>query len=67
MTYLLVALLALAAGWCWGHLTARIIHIPIGALAEEDEAALTADEHARFKAITRHFDQPDDHDPRSAA
>ncbi|WP_042170153.1 hypothetical protein [Streptomyces sp. NBRC 110035] len=40
MTHLLTALLALAAGWCWGHATARIRHIPIGALATDDETAL---------------------------
>ncbi|MET9729646.1 hypothetical protein ABZZ79_02965 [Streptomyces sp. NPDC006458] len=43
MTYLLVALLALAAGWCWGHATARIRHVSIGATAEQDQAALDDD------------------------
>ncbi|MFJ6559928.1 hypothetical protein ACIQMV_08605 [Streptomyces sp. NPDC091412] len=42
MTYLLTALLAAAAGWCWGHSTARIRHVPIGAPAQADEAALQA-------------------------
>ncbi|MER5213676.1 hypothetical protein ABT063_24670 [Streptomyces sp. NPDC002838] len=65
MTYLLVALLALSVGWCWGHLTARIVHVPIGATEADDEAALTADEQDRFKAIARYFDQPDD--PRKTA
>lgn len=40
MTYLLVALLAIAAGWCWGHSTARIRHIPIGATAQQDQDAI---------------------------
>jgi hypothetical protein len=40
VTYLLAALLALAAGWCWGHSTARIRYIPVGATRAEDDAAL---------------------------
>lgn len=40
--YLILAIvLALPAGWCWGHSTARIRHVPIGATAEQDEATLT--------------------------
>ncbi|WP_158073022.1 hypothetical protein [Streptomyces kebangsaanensis] len=34
----LVAVLALATGWCWGHFTARIRHIPISTTAQADEA-----------------------------
>lgn len=40
MTLLIVALLALALGWTWGHSTARIRIIPIGATAQQDAAAL---------------------------
>ncbi|MFI5664617.1 hypothetical protein [Streptomyces sp. NPDC051684] len=42
MTYLLVALLALSLGWVWGHSVARIRHIPVGAVAAQDEAAFDA-------------------------
>ena len=49
---ILTALLALAAGWCWGHRTARVIHIPVGATAEQDAAAV-ADANAAFIAHTR--------------
>jgi hypothetical protein len=41
VTYLLTALLALTAGWCWGHATARIRHVPVG--AETDDQAALAD------------------------
>lgn len=60
MTYVLTALLALAFGWCWGHLTARVVHVPIGATADEDSAALLADERAQIEAlIASHFSDPD--------
>lgn len=39
MTLLLAVLLGLAVGWCWGHTTARIRHVPVGATAAQDEAA----------------------------
>lgn len=39
-TALLGFTLGLSTGWCWGHSTARIRHIPIGALPEDDQAAL---------------------------
>lgn len=65
MTHLLTALLALATGWCWGHLTARIHVVVVGATAAQDDAALSADEHARFQQITGYFDEPDD--PRGNA
>ncbi|MFB6619692.1 hypothetical protein ACFC5H_09140 [Streptomyces rochei] len=64
MTYLLAALLALAAGWCWGHRTARIRYVPVGAAARDDDAAFIANERARFDAIVAGLDIPDD--PRSA-
>ncbi|WP_425832617.1 hypothetical protein [Streptomyces fractus] len=44
MTYLLVALLALALGWVWGHSVARIRVVPVGATAAEDEDALAFDD-----------------------
>lgn len=44
MILLVVAVLALALGWTWGHSTARIRVIPIGATAAEDEDALAFDE-----------------------
>lgn len=65
MTYLLTALIAIAAGWSWGHSTARIRHTPMWACARCDAVALTAEETARLKAIERHFDDPAD--PRSSA
>lgn len=38
--HLLTALLALSAGWCWGHSTARIRTVVIGATAIDDAAAV---------------------------
>jgi hypothetical protein len=40
VTLTLVALLATALGWLWGHSTARIRIIPIGATDQQDAAAL---------------------------
>lgn len=65
MTYLAVALLALSIGWCWGHSTARIRHIPIGALAAQDEAEFLTDERARFDELVAGLDIPDPDAPRS--
>lgn len=67
MTYLLTALLALAAGWIWGHATARIRIVPLCTSCEADEAAVLADERARFDQLVTGLtlDQPDD--PRSSA
>lgn len=48
-------------GWCWGYHT-RPEPRRVWACARCDEQALTADEQARFKAITRYFDQPDPED-----
>ncbi|MFL1903113.1 hypothetical protein ACJWDR_29010 [Streptomyces tauricus] len=45
MTELLAAVLAGSAGWIWGHNTARIKFIHIGATREQDQAAL--DQHDR--------------------
>lgn len=54
MTHLLVAVLALSIGWCLGHRTARVRHVPVGALAEDDQAALLT------------LEIPDTDDPRSS-
>ncbi|MFD4264062.1 hypothetical protein ACFWR9_42270 [Streptomyces sp. NPDC058534] len=35
------------AFWCWGHATARVRRIPIGATAAEDEAALAEHDRAQ--------------------
>ncbi|MFI1562167.1 hypothetical protein ACH4ZX_03735 [Streptomyces sp. NPDC020490] len=65
MTYLLTALLAASAGWTWGHATARIRIIVIGATQTQDDTALLAAERARFDQLIAGFDLPDD--PRNAA
>ncbi|MFF0512459.1 hypothetical protein [Streptomyces sp. NPDC004250] len=66
MTHLLVALLALAAGWCWGHSTARIRHVPIGATRAQDQTALAAHDVAEFWHIVNRLDLPNPDDPRSS-
>ena len=38
----LAVLLALAVGWVLGHRTARVVRVPIGTTAAQDETALTA-------------------------
>lgn len=60
MTYILIALLALAVGWCWGHSTARIRHVPIGATEAQDDAALMAHDRARFDDLMAQVELPDD-------
>lgn len=65
MPYVLTGLLALAFGWCWGHATARTVHVPIGGTAEQDDEALLADERRRFDELIATLDTPDD--PRSSA
>ncbi|WP_193241508.1 hypothetical protein [Streptomyces phaeolivaceus] len=57
MTYLLTALLALAVGWCWGHLTARVVHVPVGATAAQDETALCAADEQLLGEWSAHLDQ----------
>lgn len=58
---LLAVALALPAGWIWGHRTARIRHVPIGALPEDDEAAFLDDERHRFDQLVAGIDlDPDD-------
>ncbi|PZT70161.1 hypothetical protein DN402_31575 [Streptomyces sp. SW4] len=48
-----------------GHRTARVRFIVIGATAEQDQAALLADETARFWQLVQTLDLPDD--PEKAA
>ncbi|MEZ7005599.1 hypothetical protein [Streptomyces sp. AD55] len=73
MTHFLVAVLAAAGGWCWGHSTARIRHIPIGATAAQDQHALdTADWGSWLCCATAITSSGVEHDPtctthRSAA
>lgn len=43
MTELLALVLGASAGFLIGHRTARIVHRPVGATAEQDQAAL--DQH----------------------
>lgn len=70
MTHLLVAVLALSIGWCLGHRTARVRHVPVGALAEDDQAALLtlAEERRRFDELVAGLtlEIPDTDDPRSS-
>ena len=55
---ILTATLAGSTGWCLGHRTARIRHVPIGATATEDDAAFTADERPRFNQLVADLDDP---------
>ena len=63
VTTLLAVLLALAVGWTWGHATARIRRVPIGAAPEQDDAAIRA-EFARFNATLAALDFPTPPDPK---
>ncbi|WP_445524769.1 hypothetical protein [Streptomyces cyslabdanicus] len=56
---LATATLAVSAGWCWGHRTARIRHVPIGATAAHDETALSAHDRATFDDLVAGLDHPD--------
>lgn len=56
---------ALAAGWLWGHHTARIRYVLVGG-TDLDEAAFLADERARFDQLIADFDQTRPDDPRSS-
>jgi hypothetical protein len=40
VTYALITVLAVAVGWSWGHATARVDHVLVGATRADDEAAL---------------------------
>ena len=68
----LTAVLAYSAGWCHGHATARIRHVPIGARPTDDQTAIDADEDAFIAAfrdrLGAYLDQTTDpDDPRNAA
>jgi hypothetical protein len=62
VTYLLVAALCIAIGWCWGHSTARIRHVPIGATQADDEAAFIEQQRRQFEQRVASLDLPDDPD-----
>lgn len=66
MTELLAAVLGFSLGFLIGHRTARIVHVPIGALAAQDQAALLAAERAQFDALTADLDLPESDDPEQA-
>ncbi|WP_159058994.1 hypothetical protein [Streptomyces scabiei] len=54
---LLGAVLLLAVGWCWGHLTARVRVVVIGATAAQDETALSAADEQLLGEWSAHLDQ----------
>ncbi|MFM9542290.1 hypothetical protein [Streptomyces turgidiscabies] len=59
--YLILAVtLSGSIGWCWGHATARVRHVPIGGTAEQDDAAFLAHEEARFNDLIAQLDLPND-------
>ncbi|MGK9463959.1 hypothetical protein ACSLFT_28595 [Streptomyces sp. G6] len=60
MTYLLVALLAIATGWCWGHRTARVRVIFVGATQAQDDESFLADEAVRFWQLVNTIDLTDE-------
>lgn len=72
----LTGTLCLSAGWCWGHATARIRHVPIGARPADDQTALDEAEDAFIAAFRDRLDEglgayldqtTDPDDPRNAA
>lgn len=65
MTYLLVFLLALVAGWVWGHRTARVHIVPLCTSCEADEAAILAHDRARFDEVVAGVDVPSPDEPGS--
>ncbi|WP_322501795.1 hypothetical protein TR631_33735 [Streptomyces rochei] len=64
---ILTAVLSGSACWCLGHRTARIRVIFIGATAQQDQAAIAADETARFWQLVDSLDHDHPDDPRSSA
>jgi hypothetical protein len=54
---LLGAVLLLAVGWCWGHLTARVRVVVVGATAAQDETALCAADAQLLGEWSAHLDQ----------
>lgn len=65
MTYLLIAALVGPVCWVLGHRTARVHIVPLCTSCEAAEAALLADERARFDELVASLELPDD--PRSSA
>ncbi|HLU29112.1 MAG TPA: hypothetical protein VKZ65_11785 [Glycomyces sp.] len=70
----LAGTLGLSIGWCIGHSTARIRHVPVGATHEQDQAALdAADEQlitewrARLDQLTAPFEPPTEQPPTDMA
>lgn len=57
---LLGAVLLLAVGWCWGHLTARVRVVVVGATAAQDDAVFLAHERAHWEDLVAQLDVPDD-------
>lgn len=58
MTHLLTALLALATGWCWGHLTARIHTVLLVAgTPGQDDTVLTVEEAEFIARTSAAFDE----------
>jgi hypothetical protein len=49
----------LAIGWCWGHATARIRHVPIGATQAQDDAARWAYDRAGAEDLLAQLGHPD--------
>lgn len=66
MTYVLACMIALAAGWTWGHRTARVHIVPLCTSCEADEVAILADDRARFEELVAGLDVAPPDDPRSS-
>ncbi|MEH0650688.1 hypothetical protein QA995_14905 [Streptomyces scabiei] len=49
--------LLLAVGWVLGHRTARVVRIPIGATAAQDETALSVADEQLIGQWAAHLDQ----------
>jgi hypothetical protein len=49
----------IAVGWCLGHSTARVRHVPVGATQAEDDAVAWAHERARAEDLLAQLDHPD--------
>ncbi|MFE6408185.1 hypothetical protein ACFVOR_14765 [Streptomyces sp. NPDC057837] len=54
----LALILGLSIGWCWGHSTARVRHVPVGATQAQDDAALWAHDRARAEDLLAQLDPP---------
>ncbi|AMW11635.1 hypothetical protein A4E84_20335 [Streptomyces qaidamensis] len=56
---LLALTFGIAIGWCWGHATARIRHVPVGATEDQDDAVLWAHDRARAEDLLAQLGHPD--------